>query len=399
MQQNPTNAAQLDCDLAIVGGGIAGPALAAALADDGYRIVLIERSAEPLDTARGDHLQPITCEWLERWGVLDAMWARGAERRLGARWRTADGQAIMNVRADALPIPHPYFLYLNHEAISEVFLQHAAENENLTLLRPGTARIVRDEHAPGRHGLTVEHAGGTTAVRAHCIAIADGRTSRNRKALDIEARSHHYDNPLLVLFAQRTFADPRNDVHVFLTSSGIVSVVPRTGGYWKVGFPVARDALNDWTHATPEALSRRLAELVPALEGIEPRVAGIYPVAMVNAARWSDGNCVFLGDACHALHPGRSQGMNVALRGVDLLATRLRNAGFPSSAADTPGLLSAFEAEFRPPIDARLDENHARGLEMDRMDAASVERMRQALSGIAASPEKLHRYCMNAAGY
>ncbi len=80
MEQNPTNAGHLDCDLAIVGGSIAGPALA----DDGYRIVLIERRAEPLDTARGDHLQPITCEWLKRWGVLDAMWARGAERMRNA---------------------------------------------------------------------------------------------------------------------------------------------------------------------------------------------------------------------------------------------------------------------------------------------------------------------------
>jgi len=45
MTHDPTATTTLDCDLAIVGGGIAGPALAAALADDGYRIVLIERSS------------------------------------------------------------------------------------------------------------------------------------------------------------------------------------------------------------------------------------------------------------------------------------------------------------------------------------------------------------------
>ena len=70
----------------VIGGGIAGPALAAAVADAGYRTILIERSADPLDTARGDHLQPFTCEALQRWGVLDAMFERGAERRLGSRW-------------------------------------------------------------------------------------------------------------------------------------------------------------------------------------------------------------------------------------------------------------------------------------------------------------------------
>ena len=83
--------AALECDLAIVGGGIAGPALAAALADSGYRIILIERNADSLDTARGDHLQPLTCEWLARWDVLDLMFARGAERRSVANPRRGVG--------------------------------------------------------------------------------------------------------------------------------------------------------------------------------------------------------------------------------------------------------------------------------------------------------------------
>ena len=73
-----------DFDVAIIGGGIAGPAMACALAPTGWRVLLVERSAEPIDTARGDHLQPHTCEWLDEWGVLDSMWELGAEKRLGA---------------------------------------------------------------------------------------------------------------------------------------------------------------------------------------------------------------------------------------------------------------------------------------------------------------------------
>lgn len=388
-----------DYDLAIVGGGIAGPALAAAVADAGYRTLLIERSAEPLDTARGDNLQPITCESLERWGALDGMFARGAERRLGARWRMPDGSTVLDVNVDDLPIPHPYFLYLNHELISDVLLERAAHNPNFSLWRPATARVVRDAVAPGRHGLTVEHADGRTNITAHCIALADGRSSRSRKALGIETRTHNYTNPLLTLFATRTFDDPRNDVHAFLTPSGIVSVVPRTGGQWKIGFPLARDELGKWQDASPMELGHSLTELVPALEGIEPHGAGVYPVAMVNASRWTDGNCVFLGDACHALHPGRSQGMNVALRGVATLAEHLQRGAFPAPVEAVPGLLADFEAEHKPPIDARLEDNHARGLEMDRMDAASVERTRQALAKVAASPEATRSYCMNVAGY
>jgi 2-polyprenyl-6-methoxyphenol hydroxylase-like FAD-dependent oxidoreductase len=282
--------------------------------------------------------------------------------------------------------------------ISEALLERAVQNPNFTLLRPATARVARDATGPGRHGLRAEHAGGPTEIAARCIAIADGRASPGRKALGIDARLHNYENPLLTLFAPRTFDDPRNDVHVFLTAAGIISVIPRIGGEWKIGFPLAPGEINEWQRAGTAELGRRLVELIPALDGIAPRVAGVYPVAMVNAARWAEGNCVLLGDACHALHPGRSQGMNVALRGVAGLATRLRVEGFPGN-DDLPALLEAFEAEFKPPVDARLDDNHARGLEMDRMDAASVERTRQRLARVAASPDRTRAYCLDAAGY
>lgn len=388
----------LDCDLAIVGGGIAGPALAAALADSGQRIVLIERSAEPLDTARGDHLQPVTCESLERWGVLEMLLAQGAERRLGAHWQTAGGESVLQVRVDDLPIPHPYFLYLNHEKISAVLLERAAQNPHFKLLRPGTARVVRDAVAPSQHGVVVEQADTRITIKPGCVAITDGRASRCRKALGIEARTHNYTNPLLVMFAPRTFDDARNDVQVYLTALGIISVVPRMAGQWKIGFPVPRAALAEWTQASSEELGRRLTEFVPALEGIAPHMAGTYPVAMVNAERWADGNCILLGDACHALHPGQSQGMNVALRSVASLTECLRGANFSTNGA-VAAVLAEFEAQHRPEIDARLEDNHARGLQMDQMDAAGVERTRQALSAVAASPEKTRAYCTNAAGY
>jgi 2-polyprenyl-6-methoxyphenol hydroxylase-like FAD-dependent oxidoreductase len=296
-----------------------------------------------------------------------------------------------------LPIPHPYCLYLNHELISEVLLEAAARNPNFILLRPATARVARDATGPGRHGLRVERDGEQADIAARCIAIADGRSSRGRKALGINAQTHPYQNPLLTLFAPRTFDDPRNDVHVFLTPGGIVSVIPRIHGEWKIGFPLSRESLQEWTHAEPAELAQRMVELVPFLDGIEPRVAGIYPVAMVNAETWTDGNCVLLGDACHALHPGRSQGMNVAMRSVARLADRLRQGGFPNT--DVPDVLTDFEAELKPPIDARLEDNHQRGLAMDGMDATSVERTRAAMAQLAASPDALHRYCMNAAGY
>jgi 2-polyprenyl-6-methoxyphenol hydroxylase-like FAD-dependent oxidoreductase len=362
-------------DLAIVGGGIAGPALAAALADSGLNIVLIERSTKPLDTTRGDQLQPATCEHMEHWGVLDMLFERGAEKRLGSRWMTATGETLCETPVDKLDIPHPYFLYLNHELISEVLLERAQQNQRFTLIRPARASVVKDADGPGQHALDVEQDGNTTTVAARCIAIADGRMSAARRALDIDAEVYQYENPLLVLFAERKDKDPRNDVWVFITGAGIVSVIPRTGGDWKIGFPVEKEQIASWNGASDTEVRERLAAIAPALKGLKPSVAGVYPVAMVNAATWSNGNCVLLGDACHALHPGRSQGMNIAFANVAALAERMQQDAWTNSHVAL------------------------RDLEMDNLDPIQSTRSIAAMQQLAASPEKLHQYCMKAAGY
>ncbi|HIG35614.1 MAG TPA: FAD-dependent oxidoreductase, partial [Gammaproteobacteria bacterium] len=54
----------INTDILIIGGGVAGSALACGLRRKGYRVVLIEKSNKPQDTARGDHLQPYVCEIL-----------------------------------------------------------------------------------------------------------------------------------------------------------------------------------------------------------------------------------------------------------------------------------------------------------------------------------------------
>ena len=48
----------IDVDLLIVGGGVAGSALAAALRNSEYRTAMIDQRTAPLDTARGDHFFP-----------------------------------------------------------------------------------------------------------------------------------------------------------------------------------------------------------------------------------------------------------------------------------------------------------------------------------------------------
>ncbi|MGB2419563.1 MAG: FAD-dependent oxidoreductase, partial [Luminiphilus sp.] len=112
-------------DIAIIGSGIAGGALTVALKDSGLSVLLLDRRSGPLDTARGDHIQPAMQPVLSRWGVLDRLMEAGAERRAGTRWFDAQGAHIVTV-----PVPQGEdcagaFLFLNHEKIGDILLATA----------------------------------------------------------------------------------------------------------------------------------------------------------------------------------------------------------------------------------------------------------------------------------
>ena len=114
-------------DIAIIGSGIAGGALAVALKDSGLSVLLLDRRSGPLDTARGDHIQPAMQPVLSRWGVLDRLMEAGAEQRAGTRWFDAEGAHIVTV-----PVPQRddcagAFLFLNHERIGDILLHTAEE--------------------------------------------------------------------------------------------------------------------------------------------------------------------------------------------------------------------------------------------------------------------------------
>src|ERR687885_2319515 len=68
----------LEADVLVVGGAVAGGALANALGSRGVATLVIEKLTREVHSTRGDLLHPPTLRLLDRWGALAALHADGA---------------------------------------------------------------------------------------------------------------------------------------------------------------------------------------------------------------------------------------------------------------------------------------------------------------------------------
>lgn len=237
-------------------------------------------------------------------------------------------------------------------------------------------------------------------VAANVLIVgADGRGSRVRSAAGIESKRYDYKNPIAVIFALPSRPDPRNELVAYACDCGSVLVVPRTGGGWKLGIPVPKSDLKFWKNAAPQEVIDWFGSRIPDIQISKPTAATFYPVQMVSAQSWVKDNVVLIGDACHAMHPARGQGMNIGLRCVDELATALETCG------DKPGgdvlCKSAREYETRtaPQIRAVEEENHRQGILMDEAGAMPVSAVHEFLQSIAGDPERLSAFRLELSGY
>jgi len=393
-------------DILIVGAGIAGSIIAAGLRGRGYSVIHIEASEGSLDTARGDHLGPRVVETLEKWNILQSFFDAGAEKRLGAKWFTYDGEMILHSRMDDLPLPHPYYIVLNHDLIASVALDLAKEdpNYNYNLFRPVSAKDIKTG-ADAFGGVSEVN---IMDVEENCVSImpkmtigCDGRSSRIRNACQFNiSKSYDYEKPFVVLFGPRgELEDPRNEIASYISPKGGISRIPRMNGQWKVGLAISKEEIGLWKASNQSDRKRLIAERSPALDGLETEVAGFYPVIRRETESWVKGTTVLIGDSCHTIHPARGQGMNFGIRCASRLFEFLPDPDDMKNSELVSRRLKDYELEIKPQTDIQLDDNHNYALTSDSVGLARMEEEVPMLRHIAEDPKAHFRYRMTMAGY
>jgi 2-polyprenyl-6-methoxyphenol hydroxylase-like FAD-dependent oxidoreductase len=308
-------------DLIIVGGGLAGSALAAGMAEAGARILILEREREFRDRVRGEGMHPWGVAEVRALGLYETLKAAGA---VDIRWWANYRGSVLARRRD-LPETTPSrtgALNFFHPAIQETLLRRAAA-AGADVRRGVTVIGV----VPGTTPAAVfQQDGHTDTLEARLIVGADGRRSQVRLWAGFEVG---HDPKWLAISGVLVsgMKMPHTAVHVFRPPSFGQSVLlfPLGDGRCRAYFVTGRRAEHTWLsgHAHfADFVNHCVTSGVPGDWFAGAEMAG--PLATFEAAdSWVDmpyrNGVVLAGDAAASHDPCFGCGLSLMFRDVRVL--------------------------------------------------------------------------------
>jgi geranylgeranyl reductase family protein len=327
-----------DAEAIVVGGGPAGSTLAAALAEAGHDVLLLDKARFPRHKPCSDYLNPAGALLLDDMGVLDDALRLGARRMDGMLVHAPDGGRFLADYARA----HPGGAALG---LSRFHLDHLlldrAQAAGVTVREQAHVRdVLRDN---GRVAGVVATISGTShEIRAPLVIGADGRNSAVARSLGLSAPLRWPRKTALAAhYRGVTGLDRYGEMHV------------GHGAY--AGLALLEDGLTNVTVVVPDrvvanragaiedlfvAAIHSLPEVDRKLGGAE-RAGGIRGVGSMacRARRVVGDGFLLVGDAASFLDPFAGEGIYEAIRGALLaapVASAALRAGDASAAALAP---------------------------------------------------------------
>lgn len=308
-------------DLVVVGGGLAGSALAKQLADRGAAVLVLERERQFRDRVRGEAIQP--------WGIAEAR-SLGLYKLLlstcaqEARWLAGYAGGTLVGRRDlvATTSSRAGFLDFYHPDMQEVLLSYA-EKAGARIWRGATVTEVTPGSPPR---VSVQRDGHQSTIQARLVVGADGRESKTRRW----GRFALHRDPPRLLVAGALLAGmsaPEDTIQIFgvPTFDRGVLYFPLSQQRGRVYFITARRAEDGRLNGARQKrafVDRCLECGLPAAWFSHGELAG--PLATFEGAEaWAEhpyrDGVVLVGDAAAACDPSFGCGLALSLRDVRVL--------------------------------------------------------------------------------
>ncbi|BAZ43711.1 Ubiquinone biosynthesis hydroxylase, UbiH/UbiF/VisC/COQ6 family protein [Chondrocystis sp. NIES-4102] len=314
-----------DCDLAIVGGGIVGATLAAALKNSGLKIILIEAQPQEVAAARTQAyaFSPLSSYIYQGIGVWQDIFPHiGKYHHINL----SDANYPHRVQFESQDLSGEYLGYVAQHNVVLTTLQKYLNNcANVTWLCPG--EVIKVVNSKDNSTVVVKVAESERQIKTKLVIGADGARSKLRTLAGIKTRGWKYWQSCVAFTIKHT-APENNTAFERFSSSGPMGVLPLPGNRCQIV----------WTH--PHAEAKALAEVEEAIfiEKLQSYLGGVlgeielesdrlvFPVQLMQCDRYIKHRLALIGDAAHCCHPVGGQGLNLGIRDAASLAQILQTA-------------------------------------------------------------------------
>jgi 2-polyprenylphenol 6-hydroxylase len=319
-------------DIAIVGGGMVGLAMAAALAQSDLKILLIEKNHlsaqlgtqlldnKPVEDGEFDvrvsAISPANRELLSRLQV----WQFIPTERLADYQRMSvwDGDGTGEINFSAAQIAQPNLgVIVENRVLQAALLKriesfgniHCCFGEELELLD------CLDKHieitlSDGQH------------FKSQLVIGADGANSLVREKAGIESKQSDYQQTAFVMNVKTQYSH-NNTAWQRFTATGPVAFLPLANDHlcsivWSIDKDKAQPLIDLGADAFVEKLEQAFESKLGEVSAVSKHFG--FPLIKRHSSRYLDKRIALIGDAAHTIHPLAGQGVNLGFQDVDCLA-------------------------------------------------------------------------------
>ncbi|MFM7405259.1 MAG: FAD-dependent hydroxylase [Cuspidothrix sp.] len=331
-----------DYDLVIVGGGIVGLTLAAALKDSGLNILLIEAKVTSAAVAKGQAyaVHMLSARIFQGIGIWDKI-LPNIEKYKQVCLSDADYPDVVKFQTSDLGTPELGYV-AEHYALLEPLQQFVHNCPHVTYLCP--AEVVKTENQLDIVKITIKINETTQEIRSKLLVAADGSKSPIRQAAGIKTKGWKYWQSCIVAFVKPE-KPHSNTAYEKFWSSGPFAILPLPGNRCRIVWTAPHEeakalcGLNDEEFLAE--LNKRYGQQGGKLELLGERF--VFQVQLMQSDRYVLPRLALIGDAAHNCHPVGGQGLNLGIRDAAALAEIIQTASKNSQDIGNISVLQQYE--------------------------------------------------------